>query len=164
MSGQRSTERIGFSGHQSLSADTHEKVRVELMALLLHRGKIVAFTSLAAGSDQIFAECVLSTGNSFTAVVPCQHYERSFKDPEDLARYRRLLTAAADTVRLSYEAPSEEAYWAAGQRIVDMADTLVVVWDGNPAAGLGGTGDVVEYAKRLGKGVMRVWPAGSRRG
>jgi len=39
----------------------------------------------------------------------------------------------------------------AGESIVNEADVLVAVWDGKPAAGLGGTADVVTYARNLGK-------------
>ena len=28
---------------------------------------------------------------------------------------------------------------------------MIFVWDGKPAAGIGGTGDVVDYARALGK-------------
>lgn len=156
-------ERIGLSGHQTLSTSTRDAVRAELMQTLSGRKEILAFTSLAAGSDQIFAECVLASGNQFVAVVPCEDYELSFSEPADLTRYRELLGSAVDTIRLPYRELSEEAYWAAGRRIVDMADILIAVWDGKPAAGLGGTADVVEYARRHNKEVRRVWPQGASR-
>jgi hypothetical protein len=156
-------ERIGFSGHQSLSTTTREAVRAELMQTLSGPKEILAFTSLAAGSDQIFAQCVLASGNQLVAVVPCQDYELSFSDPTDLTRYRKLLRSAVDTIRLPYREPSEEAFWAAGKHIVDMTVTLIAVWDGEPAGGLGGTADVVEYARIHNKEVLRVWPQGASR-
>lgn len=72
-------------------------------------------------------------------IIPCRGYELSFSDPKDLAKYRKLLALAIDTVQLPYQEPSEEAYWAAGKRIVDMAETLIAVWDGQPAGGRSGT-------------------------
>lgn len=163
MTSQRDREIIGFSGHQALSPKTRSLVRNSLMRELSSRQNFLALTSLAAGSDQIFAECVLASGNQLAVVIPCQGYELSFSNPSEVARYRELLDLAVDTIQLPYPEPSEEAYWAAGKRIVDMAETLIAVWDGKPAGGLGGTADVVEYARKHKKTVLRVWPQGAGR-
>jgi len=154
---------VGFSGHQALAAETREAVRAALMKTLSKWDKVLAVTSLAAGSDQIFAECALATGGQLVAVIPCEGYERTFNDPSDLASYHRLLKLSTDQLLLPYQEPSEEAYWAAGKRIVDMADILVAVWDGEPAGGLGGTADVVKYAEKQKKEILRIWPSGARR-
>ena len=47
---------------------------------------------------------------------------------------------------------------AAGKSIVDSCEMLIAIWDGKPARGLGGTGDVVRYARKTGKAVSIVWP------
>ena len=39
------------------------------------------------------------------------------------------------------------------ERIVGLCDGVIAVWDGQPAAGGGGTGDIVDYCKSLGKPV-----------
>ncbi len=41
----------------------------------------------------------------------------------------------------------------------DRADVMVVVWDGKPAAGFGGTGDVVDYARKFEKPLIIIDPA-----
>ena len=64
---------------------------------------------------------------------------------------------------LEFDAPSEEAFLAAGQRVVELSDELLAVWDGKKAAGLGGTADIVGYAKELKKPVTVLWPAGVSR-
>jgi hypothetical protein len=46
---------------------------------------------------------------------------------------------------------------------VDRSDVLLAVWDGQPARGPGGTGDVVAYARARGTPVEVVWPAGAAR-
>jgi hypothetical protein len=46
---------------------------------------------------------------------------------------------------------------------VDRSDVLLAVWDGRPARGFGGTGDVVAYARRRGVPVEVVWPRGAER-
>ena len=52
---------------------------------------------------------------------------------------------------------------AASRLMVDAADELFAVWDGQPARGHGGTGDVVAYARERGKPVHVIWPAGAQR-
>lgn len=41
---------------------------------------------------------------------------------------------------------------------------LIAVWDGQPAAGFGGTADVVAYARNHDIVVTVVWPDGAERG
>jgi hypothetical protein len=147
-----------------LSPRTREAVKDDLMQVLSQHPEILAFTSLAAGSDQIFAECVLASGSEFAVIVPCRDYELSFSNPVDLTRYRELLKLSVDTVQLPYHGLSEDAFWAAGRHIVDMTDMLIAVWDGKPAGGLGGTADVVEYARLHNKKIFLVWPRGASRG
>jgi hypothetical protein len=96
-------------------------------------------------------------------VIPCDHYESTFNNAEDLAAYWRLLDSSAERIQLPFAAPSEEAYWAAGKHVVEATDLLVAVWDGLPAGGLGGTADVVHYAEDLGRDVVRIWPTGASR-
>jgi hypothetical protein len=154
---------VGFTGHQELSAGTRENVQVMLLKWLSSWEKILGVTSLAAGSDQIFAECVLASSGQLLIVIPSHGYEGTFDNPVDLATYQELSRPAIDRIQLAFKEPSEAAYWAAGKRIVDMSDTLVAVWDGQPAGGLGGTAHVVAYAKKHNKEVVRIWPPGASR-
>jgi hypothetical protein len=156
--------RVGITGHQDLSSNCAQLVRRhiadELDALA---PPIVGHSSLAAGADQVFAEAVLEQGWQLLALLPSENYEASFTDPAALVRFRALLSRAVTTTRLSHGQPSEEAYWEAGQEIVNQTDVLLAVWDGRPAGGLGGTADVVAYARARGKSVKVIWPVGCRR-
>jgi hypothetical protein len=67
-------------------------------------------------------------------------------------------------IELPFRSPSAEAYWAAGQRIVGLADVLLAVWDGTPSRGVGGTADVVAFAGQRAVPTTVVWPPGSQRG
>ena len=71
-----------------------------------------------------------------------------------------MLKAAHAVTRLDYAEPSEEAFLAAGTSVVDNCEALIAVWDGKPARGLGGTADIVRYARDSGKAVRIVWPDG----
>lgn len=49
---------------------------------------------------------------------------------------------------LPYSKP-EEAFLACGKAVADWTDILIAIWDGRPAKGRGGTGDVVAYARSV---------------
>lgn len=163
MSGGERRQRIGFTGHQGLTADTEAAVAKRIATYLQEVNPKVGFCSLAEGADQIFAELLLVSEAELVAVIPCRNYEETFTDEVTLQRYRRLLGKATRTIALDFASPGEDAYWAAGQKVVEESDDLIAVWDGEKAKGLGGTGDVVAYARKLNRNVKIIWPEGSAR-
>lgn len=155
--------RTGFTGHQNLSKEIEKYVVHKLWQLLADRSDLVGISSLAAGADQVFAEVVLSLNGSLEIIVPAEHYEDTFENAADLQLYTSLLSQAAKVTTLPFVEPSENAYMAAGQEIVRRSDSLIAVWDGQPARGRGGTADIVEYAKACKVPVTVVWPLGQTR-
>ncbi|MFD8824198.1 hypothetical protein ACFV1C_17770, partial [Streptomyces sp. NPDC059605] len=144
-------KRIGVTGHRSIPQEAHAHVLAGLRAAFHGlEGSLEAFSSLAVGADQIFADIALARGAELTVVIPSSDYEDSFADAGELARYRALKDRAVREVRLDYPHSTDEAYYAAGAYIADHCDRLLAVWDGRPARGLGGTGDIVTYARSLG--------------
>jgi predicted Rossmann fold nucleotide-binding protein DprA/Smf involved in DNA uptake len=151
--------RIGVTGHQNIPAEARDTVyRLALEALTASPAPI-AISSLAAGADQIVATAALAAGGSLALVVPCAHY-RTTLTGDDLDRYDKLSVHAVDIEQLPFDEPSEAAFMAAGKRVVDLSDHLLAVWDGRPAAGYGGTADVVAYAREQGRPVTVIWPPG----
>ncbi len=153
---------VGISGHQK-APDCVWRLLTQRLAVLLGTPPFRGVSSLAAGADQRFAECVLELGGDLLVVVPSAKYGDSFAEPQQEAEFERLLALAAETEQMEYGEPSEEAYLAAGKRVVDLSDILVAVWDGQPAQGKGGTADVVAYARQQGKPVEVIWPEGMKR-
>jgi hypothetical protein len=152
--------RIGVTGHQRLEdAAAWGWVREEIRAALRELpGPHTGLTSLAAGADQLFAEVVLEAGGGLHVVLPFEGYERKLAGGA-LARYERLLRRADEVEVLDGRADdAEAAYLAAGKRVVDAAERVVAVWNGRPAAGIGGTGDVVAYANSRGTPVIHLDP------
>jgi hypothetical protein len=149
---------LGATGHQDLPVEAREYLVREVDQVVANLPlPLRVVSALAAGADQLVADAVLGRGGSLEVVVPASDYETTLSGP-DLDHYQELLESAAEIVRLAFAESSEAAYWAAGQEIVGRCDVLIAVWDGRPARGLGGTGDVVEYARAAGKPVHVVWP------
>lgn len=136
----------GITGHQNLG-DALEWVRHALRHEVTQRVITRGLTSLAVGADQLFAEVLATTGIAYEAIIPCQKYEEAFTDDAARDRLHHLLAKSARVKRLPYERPSEEAFLAAGQCIVMRCELLFAVWDGWPARGTGGTGDIIAFAK-----------------
>lgn len=155
---------VGVTGHQEMPAAARAYVVTRLHELLRELPRpVTGLSSLAAGADQLFAEAVLEAGGVLHVIRPARRYELAFDDAEARERYRALLVRAAAVDTLSFEDPSEVAFFEAGKRIAERVDLLVAVWDGEPARGLGGTADVVRYAEEGGTATLVVWPAGVKR-
>ncbi|HEX6520254.1 MAG TPA: hypothetical protein VF070_09625 [Streptosporangiaceae bacterium] len=136
----------------------------EIMSELarLSDGPLAGISSLAAGADQVFAFCVLAAGGQLSFVQPADDYRETMSGMA-LRSYEHLLALTEHVDRLPFSQSSQEAYYAAGQMVVDKCDHLLAVWDGRPAGGLGGTADIVEYAQKQGKPTTVIWPDGSGR-
>jgi hypothetical protein len=156
---------VGCTGHQTMTAATRAAITDAVSAHLqrIDDGSLEGVCSLAAGADQIFARVLLAAGGRLHVVVPCAGYASTFTTDATRATYAELLALSASSEELPYPSPTEEAFMAAGRVVADRTDVLLAVWDGAPAAGLGGTADVVRYAKWRGKAVDIIWPAGAQR-
>ena len=156
--------RVGVTGHRDLGAPTRRLVTMAVAAALTAHRPVHGISALAEGADQIFAEQVLVADGDLTAVIPSAGYTATFATAAGAASFRRLRARATEVVALPFPGPSDEAYWAAGCEIVRRCDLLLAVWDGGPSGGLGGTADVVAFARERGVRTTVVWPAGARRG
>jgi hypothetical protein len=156
-------KRIGITGHQGLDPHTETLVEAALAAEISARGPVSGITSLAEGADQIFAKKILGRDGTLLAVIPSAGYEGTFQTSQALDNYRFLKSRSTEIIEMPFAQPTEEAYWAAGRKVVDLADEMLAVWDGEKSGGLGGTGDVVAFAREQGVPVTVIWPAGSSR-
>lgn len=153
---------IGVTGHQRLPDPAawpwvEATIRTVLSSM---ESPWTAVSSLAQGADQVFARIALEEGAALRAVIPFPGYEETIQAGEPRERYHSLLARASQVETLERLATDEESYLRAGQRMVDLSDFVVAVWNGQKAAGLGGTGDVVEYARSRGKEVFHIDPIG----
>ncbi len=141
--------RVGISGHQRLpNPDDWEWVAPEMRACIASLSPpLIGITSLAIGADTLFAETVLTLGGTIEVVVPFSDYADRFTSEEDRETYLSFLASGTKVEVLEGYNTDEESYYAAGKRVVDVSELLILVWNGKPAAGLGGTADIAEYAR-----------------
>ena len=145
--------RIGITGHQRLDDETTWPWVKGALADAVRRSPrpFAGLSSLAIGADQLLASIVLDHDGTLEVVVPFPDYRSRFADEQDAKRYDALLSRASHVEVLPAQASDQAAYLAAGQRIVDRSDEMFAVWDGQPAADVGGTGDIVQYARTVGR-------------
>ena len=149
--------RIGITGHQTRDGIdwswVKNMIRVELSKITEVEQ---CLSSLAVGSDQVFAEVALDLGIPVLAVIPMQGYERYFKG-NALTKYGQLLRQC-DVTQLNWYGDDERAFFEAGKKIVEKSDMMFAVWDGKKSEGQGGTGDVVVFAKEKAKPIVHINP------
>lgn len=156
--------RIGVTGHMNLTPDT---VRLVSEALRSHLeqvdGEVVGVSCVARGADSLFAEAVLAVGGTLEVVLPSRDYREVAGWPEHVELLDRLVGKAAHVKVMDFDHAGLEAYVAANQAMLGVIDELVAVWDGKPAAGKGGTAEVVAEARARGLPVLVIWPEGASR-
>jgi len=125
-------------------------------------GAFVVVSALAEGSDRIVAEAGLAAGFGLESVLPFDRaeYARDFATPESRATFEQMLARSAAVFELS-GAPDQRAraYEAAGLVMLANIDLLIAVWDGEEAAGIGGTAQIVGRAVTDGIPVLWIDPA-----
>jgi len=118
----------------------------------------VVVSSLAEGADRIVAEAGLAGGCKLEAVLPLKvdEYAKDFATAQSRTKFDSLLARAAQVVSLD-GSPAERphAYEAAGLFMLEDIDVLITIWDGEIAAGVGGTAQIVERA--IADGIMVLW-------
>ena len=106
-------------------------------------------TPLATGADQIAARSARSTGYFVRALLPFEpdEYRKDFTPGDELDEFERALEAADEIVALPGDrSDAEGAYVLVGQSLIEAADVLMAIWDGEQGRGPGGTAHVVELA------------------
>ena len=152
--------RFGVTGHQILPPEIVDRAEDHWRRVLPAGAQLYGLSNLADGADQLFAAHVLAAGGTLEVILPCEGYACSLSGADSRARFTELRRAAATVTTMPFPEPSEQAYLAAGQALVDRCDHLFAVWDGRPARGLGGTADIVTYARDRGCPVTVLWVEG----
>lgn len=114
---------------------------------------------IADGADSIVAEQAVDLGYQLHCPVPFAEevYRQTIVEKQlgddVLALHDRLWREAGPRFELdgSRDEPEleKDAYLAVGELVLRQCDVLIAIWDGAPADGRGGTGDIVAAALRL---------------
>ncbi len=146
--------KIGVSGHRFL-ADTEALFRsvdraLDIIDAHFDRPYIV-LSSLAEGADRMAANRAFAHWEDARLVVSLpldvEDYLQDFKTRSSKADFLKLMARADSILQPPAAFAREDAYLAAGARVVELCDVLIAVWDGARAQGKGGTADIVAQAR-----------------
>jgi hypothetical protein len=161
---------VGVTGHRTLVDQERVAGCVRKTLDQIRRTESVAgpvvldlVSSLAEGADRLVAEVVLESPDArLEVVLPLRRrrYETDFKSGASRKAFDRLLSRASSVTEGPETADRPIAYERAARLVVDRADVLIAIWDGKPAAGRGGTAEIVEYARATGCAVFVIAPDG----
>lgn len=157
---------IAVTGHMDLTDASVPLVRDALRETLkpFAGSGLTGVSCIAKGSDALFAEVVLELGGRLIAVVPSRDYRQNKVKPDHAETFDRLTESADEVLVLPNEAANRSAYEDANRTLLQRADRLVAVWNGEPPTGKGGgTADTVVEAREAGLPVDVVWPDGASR-
>ncbi len=129
---------------------------------------VTVISSLAEGADRIAAHAALADSFALDVVLPCpsEIYLSTFVDDSSCEEFAALAARARSTLVLPLAGDGGQpqadrlpaSYEAAGLTMLGQADILLAVWDGLPAGGRGGTGEIVEEAARRGAPIIVIDP------
>ncbi len=145
----------GITGHRELQ--NIEWIKATMKEVISEMEITYGVTCLASGADELFAELLRHESISYTAVIPCINYETTF-EKEGLKKFVFSKSRASKLIELNNDNPSEKAFDEAGNTVVDNSEILIAIWNGQEAKGLGGTADIVEYAKSKNKTIIHINP------
>lgn len=152
------TLAIGFTGHRNLpdqdkSRAAIRKVLEEWIARI--PGVAYAVSSAAAGGDLLFAETCLELKLPIRIFLPMpkEQFRDDFDDPTWERAERVFASALSVEVTTASEQPAER-YYECGIETVQQSQLLIALWDGGPSQGMGGTADMVHFAREQGRPVV----------
>lgn len=136
--------KVALTGHRPERLHNHEtEIREWIKDRLLEKVYNEAYSGMAQGADQIFAEVAEELNIPLHCCYP---YKRDKFHPAE-----ENIMKKADSVRFISDDYSKKCYWVRDKFLVDNCDVLLAVWDGKKT---GGTWLTIEYAQRIGKPVI----------
>jgi len=146
--------KIAVSGHRDVLDSKELRKFMEDVILLIQRKypseNFRIFSCMAEGADLILTdELITGLRADLVAVLPLsiEEHEKDFISGSNLRIFTRQIRNAYEIILPAHQTHRPQCYYAANQIMMSKVDSLVVVWDGMPSRGLGGTASVVELAR-----------------
>lgn len=174
--------RVGLSGHRDITPSypgldsvaryvrdvimsAQEAITTESMPVCVH-----IVSSLAEGTDRVLVHAMLAdegqprNAGHLEAILPFDQadYCADFGSAASKQEFSDLLADAVVREVVPAAASRDHAYESAGRAVVDRSDVMVFVWNGQPARGRGGTGEIFEYARERNKAIFWIRAEGGR--
>lgn len=148
---------IGFSGHRHLRDKDliARSISRELSELKSSYHDIATISSAASGGDTLFLKTADEIGAPLQVILPFDkdRFRADFSET-DWESVKPYIDKAIRTTTVDSGETAGEAYLDSGIITADCCDVLITVWNGKPAEGIGGTENIVAYARHLEKPLL----------
>lgn len=150
-----SAVRIVVSGHRHLTVtpslergigEAIERIDASFPGYQFH-----VLSCLAEGADRLLSQYLMEALRAELMVVlplPEEEYMRDFRSALSIQEYWALKNRATRVVQTTSRLARPFAYQIANQKLLEKADLVMVIWDGLPARGPGGTAEMVAMARQ----------------
>jgi hypothetical protein len=159
---------LGVTGHRYLKeterimAGMETALRRIQAAFPTHNWRVIS--CLAEGADRLLAKRLLEVPQTRLWValpLPEEEYLKDFSSQPSRTEFTQMLGKAEKVMAMPMVENREKAYQAAASWLLDNSDCLLVIWDGKPKQGDGGTAETVKKARQ--RGLPLAWiHAGNR--
>ena len=151
---------VAITGHRDMveTKELGQKVSAFFDGLREQNQEIVLLSPLADGADRFVAEIFLQKQKEYghlSLIVPMPFDKKRYMEDFDEASkkdFLKLLTKSDNVFEVEHQ--TDSGYLDVGRYVVDHAEILLALWDGTYNGKIGGTGEVVEYAKNNGHEVV----------
>ena len=154
------TITIGVTGHRDIVKSEKLKKEIENFFLPLcdQYQTINLFSPLADGADRFVAEIFLDLTQHYKGlklIVPMPFNQKRYMEDFDKQSQQEFLNYLKVAEKV-YEVHNSKGsnYKRLGMHVVDHSQILLALWDGTFNHKIGGTGDIVTYARNKEKSVV----------
>jgi hypothetical protein len=163
---------VGISGHRDLKKDKISEYKKELIDILKdiknsHKDKeIILISPLADGADRLFIYAGMKLGLRYDVLLPMplKLYEKDFNDNSKNEFYKlyfgardikeaKLCDTCTNENISDYNNYRSLQYQKMGRELVDKCDTMIFMFNGVQNNLIGGTADILSYAKNKNKNI-----------
>ena len=162
---------IGVSGHRNIKRIDYdmckEKIKLFLSEVIKNNveKEIIILSSLSDGADRFIVQSAIDLKLEYQVILPMalELYQKDFSkvslDELDFliqnAKNMPILVPLCDGCTEKNIAENgafrNRQYLRVGQEIVERSDIMVFLWDRKVSQGVGGTAEIVEYARKENK-------------
>lgn len=146
---------VGFAGHRAVPDPAAAKAAISRELETIRAtvtGEIAGISSAAAGADLLFLDACKEAGLKTIVLLPFpeNRFADDFDAPAEWERAERHIHEAwwSEVSPGGEDAPA--AYHVVARQILEIADRMVFLWNGEPARGIGGTAETVAEARNHG--------------
>jgi hypothetical protein len=151
---------IAITGHRDMIETEELKGKVSILFenLLKNTKTLTLLSPLADGADRFVAKIFLekqSKHNQLTLIVPQPfNSERYLQDFDEVSTLEFIKLRNQALKNFSVTPSTQSGYLDVGRYVVNHSDILLALWDGTINGKIGGTADVVDYAKKKHKEIV----------